>query len=431
MSSEYKWLNNFINGKKVIIFSSSNGGQSVAEKIKNNFAYYIDNNKKKQGEIINGKEVKSPECLKDENYNNIIILIASIYKKEISIQLRKMGFKYYKHYINALDFIETNETESIWNKVKGYINQKPYLLDIYNTKSLFNEIQEKYIFKIKNNELIDQKIKSGIPVSLQRYEFKENPQILSKGFDLLIHGSQADGTATAFSDIDDLIILKKEFFTSFEVFEATIKELHRLNLFYQSKDITQHHGHWLVSFDELYHYNEVNIPSSIFNESVSIFGTSEISYFVDKNSIFSGRLLLLSENIENRVNDLVNNKSNLYELKHLLSGFALLFPLYYQSKGKNITKKNAIKWASTTFEKEILDILNWVSNLRMNWEKVPTYKVVEEYKNRFMFMKNREVIETAVSFNAPIITTMDLGIEDPHYFKDKINYCLDFFKMST
>lgn len=431
INNDYENLEKHISGKKVIIFSCSNGGKLIAEKINNNFAYFIDNNRENYSKNVNGKEVKRPDFLKYENYENIMILIGSIHKREIANQLGELGLEYYKHYIYALDFIDLNESESILDKVKGFINQRPYLLDIYNTRTIFNEIQQKYIFKKNKSVFINQEIKSGIPTSLQSYEFEESTKFLSKGFDFLIHGSQADDTTTAFSDFDDLIVLKKDFFTSYEVFEATIKELHRLNLFYQRKDITQHHGHWLVSFDELYHYDEGKMPTSIFKESVSIFGSIEVNYSVDKNSSFQSQMLMTCDNIEKRVHDLVNNKTNLFELKHLLSGFALLLPLYFQSQGNNITKKEAIELASVTFNSEIIDMLKWVSNLRSKWERVPSYKVVERYKNSFSLIKNREIIETAISLNAPIISARQLDIQNAEYFKDKMNYCLDYFRSSV
>ncbi|MDD3413813.1 MAG: hypothetical protein PHY47_07410 [Lachnospiraceae bacterium] len=83
--------------KNVIIF----GSNEPAEKIMHfldasgfSIDYFIDNNSKKQGQIINEKEIRKPddiELLSTEKKNQLVVLIASKYFEEMQIQLVQMG----------------------------------------------------------------------------------------------------------------------------------------------------------------------------------------------------------------------------------------------------------------------------------------------------------------------------------------------------
>lgn len=76
---------------KIVIFGASGGAVKVAQTLSNlNFKYefFVDNDSRKWGKILEGKKVKSPEALKEEHYN---IIIASDYQNEIEKQLEQMG----------------------------------------------------------------------------------------------------------------------------------------------------------------------------------------------------------------------------------------------------------------------------------------------------------------------------------------------------
>ena len=79
-------------------------------------------------------------------------------------------------------------------------------------------------------------------------------------FDYIIHGSYADNTYTKASDIDDLVIIKKEAFENYYNFKRVYKILKKTNLLYQNVDPVQHHGHWLVTEFDLLDYDNSIIP---------------------------------------------------------------------------------------------------------------------------------------------------------------------------
>lgn len=86
-----KGYNGMDEEKRIVIFGASGGAIKVAKTFENlgiDFEIYVDNDEKKWGTVIKGKEVKNPLVLKDNIYE---IVIASIYQEEIEQQLREMG----------------------------------------------------------------------------------------------------------------------------------------------------------------------------------------------------------------------------------------------------------------------------------------------------------------------------------------------------
>lgn len=75
----------------IVIFGASGGALKVAKTLANlgvDFNYFVDNDSKKWGSIVERKEVKSPESLMEDEAK---IIIASDYQQEIEKQLNEMG----------------------------------------------------------------------------------------------------------------------------------------------------------------------------------------------------------------------------------------------------------------------------------------------------------------------------------------------------
>lgn len=78
---------------EIVIFGASLGGIKVAQTLESigiNFLYFVDNDKNKWGKMIEGKLIKSPQVLLNNNHK---IIIASAYQEEIEKQLNIMGIK--------------------------------------------------------------------------------------------------------------------------------------------------------------------------------------------------------------------------------------------------------------------------------------------------------------------------------------------------
>lgn len=99
-------LPNLLN-KKIIVFGSGKGGEVASFTLKGfelNFAYYVDNDEKKWGVKKGNTFIKDPNELLKENKEDIFILIASTYYKEISVQLIGLGFLEKEHFAPILQF---------------------------------------------------------------------------------------------------------------------------------------------------------------------------------------------------------------------------------------------------------------------------------------------------------------------------------------
>lgn len=76
-----------VKNKKIVIFGTGNFSEVISSTLPYNVDYYLDNNSKQWGKEFFGKPIKNPEVLKDENKDNILVLVASDFFYAISMQL--------------------------------------------------------------------------------------------------------------------------------------------------------------------------------------------------------------------------------------------------------------------------------------------------------------------------------------------------------
>jgi MoaA/NifB/PqqE/SkfB family radical SAM enzyme len=95
-----------INHKNIVIFGASNAGKSmkhILDKKKMSVQYFVDNDSSKWQTEIDGIPISSPQELLNQRQNQHYIIVASMYYKEIALQLESMGFQYYKDFTSDLD----------------------------------------------------------------------------------------------------------------------------------------------------------------------------------------------------------------------------------------------------------------------------------------------------------------------------------------
>ncbi|MCX7748469.1 MAG: radical SAM protein [Clostridia bacterium] len=93
--------------RKVVIFGTGSV-QKAFESIFNDLdvIYYVDNDQAKNGMVYNGKCIKNPETILEDVLDNILVIIASSFYLEISMQLDNWGLCEKVNYVNALDFFK-------------------------------------------------------------------------------------------------------------------------------------------------------------------------------------------------------------------------------------------------------------------------------------------------------------------------------------
>jgi len=126
---------------KVIIFGAGSNGKYVKKYLKMNeieVLYFCDNDPRKWGTFIDSIEVIEPERLL--NYKDIPVIIASMWAKDIALQLRKMevtnyfdlsfcfGFKRWERHFN-LELIKRDieKVENIYDLLGDNLSRKTLL----------------------------------------------------------------------------------------------------------------------------------------------------------------------------------------------------------------------------------------------------------------------------------------------------------------
>jgi hypothetical protein len=92
-------------GKKLIVFGTNNEYHKCKKDWldKNRVSFFIDNDKKKWDTVLDGLLIKNPDSLKNEDPNDIVVLIAHQYIFEAENQLLSLGIN---NYYSSLLFLE-------------------------------------------------------------------------------------------------------------------------------------------------------------------------------------------------------------------------------------------------------------------------------------------------------------------------------------
>lgn len=204
---------------------------------------------------------------------------------------------------------------------------------------------------------------------------------------IYLHGSWADDTKTSFSDLDDFVILDLKKLNQKGHLDQVVKILNRIDMKFCRLDPLQHHGHWIVSKEELNNYDNSFMPLHIMSDAKKIVGKNYIEASINKKISILG----LKKNIRNTCigieklsNLFFSGNINSYQLKALIGSFALMPAFIYQVEGENISKAEAIKKASNIYSDKALLCMQWSTLCRNNWSVVTNTK---KFK-RFTFMTN-------------------------------------------
>jgi predicted nucleotidyltransferase len=235
-----------------------------------------------------------------------------------------------------------------------------------------------------------------------------------KGLQVFLHGSWADNTTTAFSDIDDFVIID-DIELSTEEIEHIKQALSMVQDEFFRIDPLQHHGHWKIFKSELKDYNNGVIPLFILENSICLMGSNiieaSINHHKTSNTI-ANSISGFCRWIEVLFTDYFNNKLNVHNLKRLVGSVVLLAPLLQQLRGKNIDKRTAILRADELFSNEALKLIQWASDLRNNWhlltenDTFATFTTKQEKVGLCNWQKYAEN-------NAPIIDSYQLSNISP------------------
>ncbi|HNR03610.1 MAG TPA: polysialyltransferase family glycosyltransferase [Bacillota bacterium] len=113
--------------KKLVIFGTGSFAKLLSEYMPKKPSYYVDNNINKLNRLFMDSDIHSPDLLKTEDSNNLLILVASMYYEEISQQLKSMGLNEGEHFENGrplYDLINVYKSFGLEEDLKEYIRKE-------------------------------------------------------------------------------------------------------------------------------------------------------------------------------------------------------------------------------------------------------------------------------------------------------------------
>jgi len=223
---------------------------------------------------------------------------------------------------------------------------------------------------------------------------------------VFVHGSWADNSRTAFSDLDDFIIIDDDYYPTIE------SSLQEIEYNFQKIDTIQHHGHWLIYKSQLNDYNNSYMPLFIMENAICIKGNNEINSNINHVKTQDGLINAIKttcKNIEDFYELYKNDQLNIYNLKCFVGSFALLPPLIFQLKNIQLDKKTAINRSNEIFSQESLRLIQWSTDLREKWNLLTESEVFNNFSNKISQFQNINKWREFAKNNAPIIDSSKLS----------------------
>lgn len=186
----------------------------------------------------------------------------------------------------------------------------------------------------------------------------------SSVFSVAIHGSRASNDNIAFSDLDDLVLVKGYLNTVVKIYCALVLAL--LESVMQFIDPEQHHGHWLLSVGAQRYQEGAYLPFATLEKAVHVYGKNQyVKQGVNlENKLFYQEALIHTERfVEESLAELHHKGLTIYSFKSLISAISLLPALRMQANGVDIDKKSAILIEIKRGNSQ----LEWASDIRLNW----------------------------------------------------------------
>lgn len=188
--------------------------------------------------------------------------------------------------------------------------------------------------------------------------------------DLYVHGSWADDTRTAFSDLDDLVIIDRDEIGDERQLRRLEAWLNRVDMRFCRIDPLQHHGHWIIYRDQLNDYDESYMPLVVLEGAVRVQGRARVIGTIDGPRTLVGlhrNVRVTLANIERLFDRYQSAAINLYQMKRLV-GSILLVPAYaFQIKGHRISKGEALRASRKIYSEEANRAIEVCSMIREGW----------------------------------------------------------------
>lgn len=185
-----------------------------------------------------------------------------------------------------------------------------------------------------------------------------------------VHGSYSTMDYCGYSDLDTVIILKREvleddasFYEFQKLSRRSLKYLYRM-------DPLQHHGHFVLTEYDLDFFPEAFFPIPVFEHSTSLFehGNDHRLTIQKRDCTLEACTELWNMCYLFRYSYFKRQKPrNAYELKVYLSDLMLLPALYSQAKGLTCYKRESFELVREDFGEREWTVIQQATELRSSW----------------------------------------------------------------
>lgn len=206
---------------------------------------------------------------------------------------------------------------------------------------------------------------------------------------VLLHGSTADGRTTGYSDVDALVVLRDHVFFRPDRLAKVAYRLSCAKRFMLQYDPLQHHGWFVMTERDFTAYPEHVLPLVTLQDAKVLIGETHAVIHTSNTSPDHYRKIALRQT--DRIIALLDKgwrPSNSYQLKSLLSEFMMLPVHYVQAKsGTGCSKRNSFQIAESDFSKNAWQVMDQVSEIRLNWSFQPNWLAGYVYRHPAGFFR--------------------------------------------
>jgi predicted nucleotidyltransferase len=215
---------------------------------------------------------------------------------------------------------------------------------------------------------------------------------LDDSLDIYLHGSSADLQITPFSDVDDLVVIRRNTWQTVEQLGRAARLLAAAARRFQDVDRLQHHGHWVVTDLCLEAFDQSFIPTVVLEDAVRVCGRERLDLRV-LNEPDLGQGLAISKSSIDRLLS-VHRRGNgmrAFDLK-CLAGEAMLLPAkVFQYRGEMLSKPAAIARAAEVFSPDAMAALEWATMVRREFGRLVHRKLPPLVEVRLRYLCPRRI----------------------------------------
>lgn len=219
---------------------------------------------------------------------------------------------------------------------------------------------------------------------------------------VFVHGSWADGTRLAFSDLDNLVIIDDLDMTPDDQRRIAFA-LARVDLNMMRLDPLQHHGNWIIRMAALGALDESYLPLHVIGGALCIQGSPTVRALVAGSSSREGtraNIRSLSGALERFMSP---DEMSLWTAKHLVSGISLMPAYVRQALGERVSKAEALQSSNVrgVFSPASVAAVEWATEARARWGAQLDRPVFRDFAARARRLRSGHAIRKFSARAAP------------------------------